>query len=178
MAIKGKQSVGQIGITLIVQDVAAAADFYRDVIGAEEIKRNFSHDWVDAPGPEVVGVEFSLAGARLNVVKENPRWREAPRPDWPRSPTSAGASSGFLIVYVDDVDDVFARAVAAGATCLAKGQGPEETYWGDKVVRIIDPFGHGWVIQSRLEDVEEADLAARFEAQRARIRAARAAQRA
>jgi len=36
MAVKGKQSIGQIGITLIVQDVAAAADFYRDVIGAEE----------------------------------------------------------------------------------------------------------------------------------------------
>lgn len=176
MAIKGKQSIGQIGITLIVQDVAAAADFYRDVIGAEEIRRSFAHNHGEPEGPEALGAELSLAGARLNVAKENPHWREAPRSDWPRSPTSAGASSGFLIVYVDDVDDVFARALAAGATSLAKDQGPQETYWGDKVVRIIDPFGHGWVIQSRLEDVEEADLAARFEAQRARIRASRAAQ--
>ena len=178
MAVKGKQSIGQIGITLIVQDVASAADFYRDVIGAEEIRRSFSHTPGDPPGPDLLGVEFSLAGARLNVVKENPRWREAPRPDWPRSPTSAGASSSFLIVYVDDVDDVFARAQAAGATSLARDQGPQETYWGDKVVRIVDPFGHGWVIQSRLEDVEEADLAARFQAQRAQIRADRAAQSA
>ncbi len=178
MAVKGRQSIGQIGITLIVQDVAAAADFYRDVIGAEEIRRNFSHNHGEPAGPEALGAEFALAGARLNVTKENPHWRQAPRPDWPRSPTSAWASSGFLIVYVDDVDDVFARALAAGATSLAKNQGPQETYWGDKVVRIIDPFGHGWVIQSRLEDVEEGELAARFEAQRARVRARRTVQQA
>jgi len=176
MAVKGKQSIGQIGITLIVQDVAAAADFYRDVIGAEEIRRSFSHNPGDPPGQELLGAEFWLAGAWLIVAKENPRWRAAPRPDWPRSPLSAGASSGFLIVYVDDVDDVFARALTAGATSLAQEQGPEETYWGDKVVRIIDPFGHGWVLQSRFEDVAEADLAARFAAQRDRLRASRTAQ--
>lgn len=178
MAVKGKQSIGQIGITLIVQDVAAAADFYRDVIGVEEIRRSFSHNHGEPPGPEPICAEFWLAGAWLLVTKENPRWREAPRADWPRSPTSAGASSGFLIVYVDDVDDVFTHALAAGATSLAKDQSPQETYWGDKVVRIIDPFGHGWVIQSRLEDVAEAELPARFEAQRDRIRASRAAQQA
>ncbi|WP_422013298.1 VOC family protein [Reyranella sp.] len=178
MAVKGKQSVGQIGISLIVQDVAAAADFYRDVIGAEEIRRSFSHNPGEPPGPETLSAELVVAGARLYVAKENPRWREAPRPDWPRSPLSAGASSGFLIVYVDDVDDVFARALAAGATSLAPGQAPEETYWGDKVVRIIDPFGHGWVLQSRLEDVAEEDLAARFAAQRDRIRTERAARQA
>ena len=42
MAIEGKQAVGQFGVTLIVQNGAAAADFYRDVLGAEEIQRNFS----------------------------------------------------------------------------------------------------------------------------------------
>ena len=178
MAIKGKQSIGQIGITLIVHDVAAAADFYRDVIGAEEIRRAFSHSPGDPPGSELLGAEFSLAGAWLIVAKENPRWQEAPRPDWPRSPLSAGASSGFLIVYVDDVDDVFARAIAAGATSLAKDDGPRQTYWGDKVVRIIDPFGHGWVIQSRIEDVAEDDLAPRWQAERSRIRATRTAQQA
>ena len=168
MAIKGKQTVGQIGITLIVQDVAAATDFYRDVIGAEEIRRSFSHGPADAPGAEPLGAELKIAGAYLIVAKENPRWREAPRPDWPRSPISAGASCGFLVVYVDDVDDVFARAVAAGATSLAKGQGPQETYWGDKVVRIVDPFGHGWALQTRLEDVAEEDLPARFQARHPR----------
>jgi PhnB protein len=95
MAIKGKQSVGQLGVTLIVQDVAAAADFYRDVLGAEEVQRNFSFGPNKPPGSEVLSAELKLAGAYLIVAKENPRWSEAPRPDWPRSPLSAGAASVF-----------------------------------------------------------------------------------
>lgn len=178
MAFQGKQTVGQICITLIVQDVAKAVDFYRDVLGAEEVQRNFSHGPSDPPGDEMLSAELKLAGAWLNVGKENPRWRDAPRPDWPRSPTSAGTTSVFLTIYVDDVDEVFARAVACGASTLARDEAPHETYWGDKAVNLIDPFGHAWRLQTRLEDVAEADLAARFEAQRARIRASRAAQQA
>ena len=78
MAIQGKQSVGQLGVTLIVQDVAAAADFYRDILGAEEIQRSFSHGPADRPGPEALHAELRLGGAYLIVAKENPRWREGP----------------------------------------------------------------------------------------------------
>ena len=173
MAIQGKQSVGQLGVTLIVQDVATAATFYRDILGAEEIQRSFSHGPADVPGPEAMYAEMRLGGAYLIVAKENPRWHEAPRPDWPRSPLSAGAASVTLTVYVDDVDAVFARALAAGASAQAKDQGPENTYWGDRVAQFHDPFGHVWRIQTRIEDVAVEDLAARFEAQRAARRAAR-----
>ena len=178
MAFQGKQKVGQICITLIVQDVAKAVDFYRDVLGAEEMQRNFSYGRTDPPGDEMLSAELKLAGAWLVVGKENPRWRDAPRPDWPRSPTSAGSTSVFLTIYVDDVDEVFARAVALGASPLSRNETPHETYWGDKTVNLLDPFGHAWRLQTRLEDVADADLAARFEAQQARARAERAAQRA
>ena len=132
MAIKGKQAVGQLGVTLIVQDVAAAADFYRDVLGAEEVQRNFSFGPNKPPGSEALSAELKLAGAYLIVAKENPRWSEAPRPDWPRSPLSAGAASVFLTIYVDDVDAVFERAIAAGATPQVRDQFPQSTYWGDR----------------------------------------------
>jgi PhnB protein len=174
MAIEGKQRTDQLGVTLIVRDVATAADFYRDVLGAEEISRNFSHGPGDGPGPEALSAELRLAGVYLIVTKENPRWREAPRPDWPRSPLSAGAASVFLTLYVDDVDVVFARAIAAGASPQKKDGAPEDTYWGDRVVQFHDPFGHVWRIQTRIEDVAESDLGHRFEAQRASSRAARA----
>jgi PhnB protein len=98
MAIEGKQAVGQLAVTLIVQDVASAADFYRDVLGADEVQRNFSFGPNKAPGTEAVSAELKLAGAYLIVAKENPRWSEAPRPDWPRSPLSAGATSVFLTI--------------------------------------------------------------------------------
>jgi PhnB protein len=165
MAVKGAQAVGQFGMTLIVQDVAAAADFYRDVIGATEIRRHRAHNHGEAPGEEVLAAEMQLAGVYLKVVKENPRWREAPRPDWPRSPLSAGAPSTGIDLYVDDVDELFTRAVEAGASPQIANRGPENAYWGDRIVQFYDPFGHFWRVLTRLEEVGEDELPTRFQAQ-------------
>ncbi|MBW6399787.1 VOC family protein [Roseomonas sp. HJA6] len=173
MAIVGRQAVGQIGVTLIVRDVAAAADFYRDVFGAEEVERSFRLAPTDAPGDEATAAELRLSGAYLIVAKENPRWREAPRPDWPRSPASAGATSVGVTLYVDDVDEVFARAVAAGVRALGGTGTVEATFWGDRHIQFHDPFGHLWRVMTRIEDVEATELPARFAAERAAHRRAR-----
>mgnify|MGYP001329857781 CR=1 FL=1 len=75
MAIKGAQAVGQFGVTLIVQDVAAAADFYRDVIGATEMRRHRAHNHGEAPGEDedrqgkpFVGVSGKLLDRMLAQV--------------------------------------------------------------------------------------------------------------
>ena len=174
MAIAGGLRVGQLGLTLIVQDVAAAVDFYRDVLGATLIREHRSLVPTDPPGPQLFSAEMRLGDAFLCVTMENPRWREAPRPDWPRSPVSAGAPSTFCTLYVDDVDAVVARALAAGAT-LPNAQPPvQDAYWGDRVAQIHDPAGHVWRLQTRREDVAFEDLPARFERHRAALKAARA----
>ncbi|MCO6419779.1 VOC family protein [Siccirubricoccus sp. KC 17139] len=167
MAILGRQGTGQLGITLIVQDVAAAADFYRDVLGAEEVHRSHRPHPGAVPDAKPVSAELRLGGAYLTVTRENPRWREAPRPDWPRSPFSAGAASAFMTVYVDDVDAVFAKALAAGASPTIEGGAPEDAFWGDRMVQFHDPAGHVWRVLTRLEDVEVSDLPARYTAARA-----------
>ena len=177
MAIRGGLRVGQLGVTLIVRDVAAAAAFYIDVLGAEEVHRHSSPLPTDPPGPDTHAVELRLGDAYLIVAKENPRWQEAPRPDWPRSPQSAGAASTAFTLYVDDVDDVLARAIAAGASPQTREGTPEDAFWGDRVVQFHDPAGHVWRIQTQLEDVDPADLPARFAAQCAAHRAARQARK-
>ena len=178
MAIIGRQDVAQLGLALIVRDVAAAADFYRDVLGAQEIIRNFAPNPLDEPSVEPVSAELRLGGTYLMVTLENPRWREAPRADWPRSPVSAGAASAYMTLYVDDIDAVFARAKAAGAEPTRKNDAPENGFWGDRVVQFHDPFGHVWRILTRVEDVEPAELAPRMTAMIEAHRAARAAGRA
>ena len=142
MAIMGRQDVAQLGLALIVGDVAAAADFYRDVLGAQEIARSLAPNPIDPPSRVAASAELRLGGTYLMVTKENPRWRQAPRADWPRSPVSAGAASAFMTLYVDDVDAVFARAKVAGAEPTLKEAGPEDAYWGDRMVQFHDPFGH------------------------------------
>ena len=45
----------------------------------------------------------------------------------------------FLYVYVDDADQVFERAVAAGAVAL---EAPLVTPYGDRRAMVRDPFGN------------------------------------
>lgn len=175
MAIAGGLRVGQLGVTLIVKDVAAAAGFYRDVLGAEEIARYAGMHPEPPPGVVPDSIEMRLGDAHLIVTRENPRWREAPRPDWPRAPDSAGTTSAAFTLYVEDVDAVFAQALAAGATRRIPTDGPEDGYWGDRVAQFLDPAGHPWRIQSRREDVERSALPTRLEAAKAAHRAARRA---
>lgn len=175
MSITGRQRVGQFGIALIVREVGAAADFYRDVFGAREIARHFAPNPVDEPQSEAVSAELELDGVYLMVTRENPRFREAPRPDWPRSPHSTGAASTFGVIYVRDVDAVFARACAAGAQPTRPGDTPEDAYWGDRMIQIHDPFGHVWRLMEEREQVPEAELAPRFAGLMAAHKARRAA---
>lgn len=175
MAVIGSRRVGEFGVTLIVKDVARAAAFYADVLEAEEIERHFAPSPVEPAGDDLCSVEMRLGPTYLLVVKENPRWREAPRPDWPRSPHSAGAPSSLFSLYVEDVDAVLARALAAGATPRnAEGHVPEDSYFGDRIAQFHDPEGHVWIVSTRVEDVAREDLPARLDAaleERRRLRA-------
>jgi PhnB protein len=69
------------------------------------------------------------------------------RPEWPDTPS-------LLSVYVDDVDDVVARALAAGAVIVTEVT--TSRIVGDRGGRIKDPVGNIWWIQTHLEDVDEA----------------------
>ncbi|MDQ1488320.1 MAG: PhnB protein [Actinomycetota bacterium] len=46
---------------------------------------------------------------------------------------------GFLYVYVDDADEAYQRALAAGATPL---EAPLDTPYGDRRAMVRDPFGN------------------------------------
>jgi len=176
MAIVDGLAAGQLGVTLLVKDPLAAAAFYRDALGAREVRRWGTGVGAPRAGEAVTAVELRLGAACLTVTMENPRWREAPRPDWPRSPQSAGTTTAFLTCYVDDVDAVLARALAAGASLpSAEAEPVQDAFWGDRVAQFVDPAGHVWRVQTRLEDVAFDELPARFEALQAARRAARAA---
>ena len=72
-----------------------------------------------------------------------------------RSPQSLGGSPVYLLVYVDDVDAVTARAIAAGAKVL---QPVRDQFYGDRSGTIADPFGHSWTIATHKEDVTPEEL--------------------
>ncbi len=121
---------------LVCRDVEAAIDFCKTTFGAVETVRR--------PGPDgkVAHAALTIGGAMFMIEAEWPTLASrAPQPD---------ASSPVVIyVYVEDVDKVVERAVAAGARILLP---VKNQFWGDRTGRILDPSGHVWTISTRIEE--------------------------
>jgi PhnB protein len=71
------------------------------------------------------------------------------------SPKTLGGSPVALFVYVEDVDDVYRRAIDAGAKSV---QAPENHFYGDRLAMFDDPFGHRWNIATHVEDVPPDEM--------------------
>jgi PhnB protein len=135
---------------LVVQGAAKALEFYGEVFGATERMR------FPGPGGTIAHSEIEIGDAVLIVEDEDPyRGTTAP---------PAGGLAGspvFQFVYVADVDATVARAVELGATLK---RAPEDQFYGDRDGHIIDPFGHGWVVASHVEDVSQDEMGRRLAA--------------
>jgi PhnB protein len=135
---------------LVVQGAAKALDFYADVFGATERMR------FPGPGGSIAHAEIQIGDAVVIVEDEDPqRGTKAP---------PAGGLAGtpvFQFIYVEDVDATVARAVELGATLQ---RAPEDQFYGDRDGYIIDPYGHGWVVASHMEDVSEEEMGRRLAA--------------
>jgi PhnB protein len=115
---------------LAVKDVEAAVAFYAAAFGAvEEGKR------IAAPDGRQVAV-LLVGGARVGVASEDPSTGTL-------SPESAGATTVRASLHVDDPDAVHAAAVAAGATEMFP---VADQPYGLRQGRVVDPFGHHWLI--------------------------------
>jgi PhnB protein len=66
-----------------------------------------------------------------------------------------------LHVYVDDVDGMYRRAIAAGGVSVRK---PETTFYGDRSAGVKDPGGNNWWLACHVEDVSNEEIARRAKA--------------
>lgn len=66
-----------------------------------------------------------------------------------------------LMLYVENVDKTFAKAVKAGATVRAE---PKDEFWGDRFARVTDPQGNLWAIATRVENVKPDEMKKRVKA--------------
>ncbi|HEY9227178.1 MAG TPA: VOC family protein [Gemmatimonadaceae bacterium] len=127
---------------LTVKGVADAIAWYTKALGAHELLRNTAPD-----GVSIMHAELLLGDSRFFVVDEFP--------ESAMSPATLGGSPITLHLYVNDVDALFDRAVAAGATVLMP---VADQFWGDRYGIVTDPFGHRWSIASRIEDLSPKAL--------------------
>ncbi len=66
---------------------------------------------------------------------------------------------GTFYVYVDDVDDVYQRSLAAGASSEVA---PANQFWGDRMATVHDRFGNVWHVATRVEEVSTEELQRRI----------------
>ena len=143
MAVK-KIPEGYHSVTpyLIIKGAAAGIDYYKKVFGATERMR------MDGPGGTIGHAELVIGSSTIMLADEHPDMGY-------RSPKTLGGTPVSLVVYVEDVDTVFKRAVDAGA----KSQRPvENQFYGDRMGTLEDPFGHVWSIATHVEDISPEEM--------------------
>jgi PhnB protein len=131
---------------LVCRNASAAIDFCKSTFDAVELVRR--------PGPDgaVAHAALTISGAMIMIEAEWPTLASrAPEPD--------GSSPVVIYVYVDDVDKVIERAVAAGARVLLP---PKNQFWGDRTARIVDPSGHVWTVSTRVEETSSDERQERW----------------
>jgi PhnB protein len=134
--------------TLVVRNAAQAIDFYKKVFGAEEIMR------MPSPDSKISHAEIKIGDSIIFLSDEF-----AQHPG--KSPQTLGGFTGGIYLYVPDVDDVFAKAVAAGGKPFMP---VTDMFWGDRHGNFTDPFGHSWGVSTHTEDLSEEEMGKRAQA--------------
>ena len=119
---------------LTVKHASEAISFYEKALDASERSR------MTAPDGSIANAEIVIGDSAILIRDETP--------DVP-GPITLGDTPVMIHLYVDDVDAVSRRAVKEGMEVLIP---VEDRFYGDRSGRFKDPYGHVWVISTRLEE--------------------------
>ncbi len=127
---------------LIVKGAADAIEFYKKAFHATEMMR------LPGPGGKIMHAEFDLGNSRVMIADECPEMDAL-------APPAPGKSGVSFCFYVENVDEVVARAIDAGA----KVQRPlQDQFYGDRSATLEDPFGHRWTVATHVENVPPEEI--------------------
>ena len=146
MSVKAKPD-GYHSVTpyLIVDGAEEAIRWYGEALGATEVMRL-------PMGDKIGHAEIRIGDSHVMLSDEWPDHGKL-------GPKKRGGSTCGLMIYLDDVDAAFAKAVAAGATVE---QPIRDQFYGDRSGSITDPFGHSWTLATHVEDVPEEEMQRRM----------------
>jgi catechol 2,3-dioxygenase-like lactoylglutathione lyase family enzyme len=119
---------GIAAITLFVEDLDAAKQFYLDVFGLPVFFENDD------------SAVFRFGDTLVNLLKIE----QAPELIGPAAVASREAGARFqFTLEVDDVDAMCAKLQSLGVELL---NGPVDRPWGPRTASFMDPAGHIWEV--------------------------------
>ena len=127
---------------LIIRGAKKAMEFYTKAFGAQE-----TFKMLDDKG-EIGHAEMRIGDSIFMLAEEKPQMGH-------KSAATLGGSPVGILLYVENVDEVFQRAIDAGAEVerpLAN------QFYGDRTGGVKDPFGFGWYLATHVEDVSPEEM--------------------
>jgi len=135
---------------LIIKGAAAAIEYYKKSFGATELMR------MAQPDGRVGHAELKIGDSVIMLSDEFPELLAL-------SPATLGNTSVGLLLYVENADAIFDKAISLGG----KVQKPmADQFYGDRNGTLEDPFGHKWTIATHKEDVTPEEMDRRMAAAR------------
>ena len=134
---------------LSIDGADQAIKFYAEVFGATERMR------MGGPDGKIGHAEIEIGDGLVMLADPF-----APEQGGTRSAKDIGDTPVTVMVYVEDVDDCYKRALDNGAKQV--GEGVQDQFYGDRSGSFIDPFGHKWHIATHVEDVSPEDMEKRM----------------
>jgi PhnB protein len=134
---------------LSVKDAEKAIDFYKKVFNAKEIGK------LKNPDGKIGHCELQIGDSRIMLAEEMPEMGV-------KSPLTLGGTPIGICLYVENSDEVYKRAVDAGAK-IDKNMEMKDQFYGDRSGTITDPFGFKWTIGTHIEDVPYDKMQKRYE---------------
>jgi PhnB protein len=128
--------------SLVIRGASKAIDWYTKALGAQELYR--------MPGPDgrIMHAEIKIGTSVVMMNDEMPEMGG-------KGPLTLGGTPVSLMVYCEDSDALFNRAVGAGATVRMP---MEDAFWGDRWGMVVDPFGHIWAIATRKKSLSVEEM--------------------
>jgi PhnB protein len=134
---------------LIMKNADRGIRFYQEAFDAHELFRMPTPD-----GKGILHAEIKI-GDSVIMVSDEFGDRTA------RSPESLGGTSAGVMLYVEDVDAVWKKALAVGGQAKMP---PTDRFLGDRYCKVIDPCGHEWASATHVEDVPPEEIGKRTQA--------------
>ena len=128
---------------LVFKDARKAIEFYKKAFGAQE---RFV-----LPGPDGKGVmhaEVQIGSSIIMMGEENPQYPC-------KSAETMGGSPVSFYIYLENVDEAFKIALAAGAELRMP---VADMFWGDRMGTVQDPFGYTWSLASHTKDLTPEEI--------------------
>jgi PhnB protein len=128
---------------LVVRGADKAIQFYQAAFGAEELVR------MPTPDGKLMHAEIRIGDSVVMLADEFPEMGS-------KSPDTLGGTSNGLMIYSENVNQLWDRAVKAGA---AVEMPLTDMFWGDRYGKLRDPFGQSWALAQHVRDVSPEEMA-------------------